>query len=237
LRDELLPAYRQIERAVDNASAAYAGLGGVLRVGFTAPWSGDLIVRAADTFHSRHPRCAVELQEVTFGAATAALRDEDVDLLVAEPPVVEPGIVVGPVLFSERRALVVPATHSLAGQKSVSREDLAILPLVTAAGVSQGWHDAFYPRRTPRGRPIAHGRAAVGWQEMLSLVGAGKGATVGTVRAGQYYARPDVAFVPFDDAPAVDHALMWREVSASAATRALVRTILELASPATAERA
>ncbi|MCX5339042.1 LysR family transcriptional regulator [Streptomyces atratus] len=33
--DELLPAYRQIQRAVGNASAACAGLSGVLRVGFT----------------------------------------------------------------------------------------------------------------------------------------------------------------------------------------------------------
>lgn len=153
LRDELLPAYRQIQRAIGRASAACADISGVLRVGFTAPWSGDLIVRAAERFQSRHPRCAVELLEVTFNAAIEALRDEEVDLVIAEPPVVEPGIIVGPVLISERRALVVPATHFLAAQETVSREDLALLPLVTAAGVSEAWRDAFYPRRTPRATP------------------------------------------------------------------------------------
>ncbi|CAM5740671.1 hypothetical protein SALBM311S_01639 [Streptomyces alboniger] len=84
---------------------------------------------------SRHPRCTVEFQEVTFNAAITALRDEDVDLLVAEPPVVEPDIIVGPVLFSERRALVVPADHPLAVREAVTLEDLALLPLVMDADV------------------------------------------------------------------------------------------------------
>ncbi|MCX4725632.1 LysR family transcriptional regulator [Streptomyces sp. NBC_01020] len=228
LRDELLPAYRQIQRAIGRASAACADISGVLRVGFTAPWSGDLIVRAAERFQSRHPRCAVELLEVTFNAAIEALRDEEVDLVIAEPPVVEPGIIVGPVLISERRALVVPATHFLAAQETVSREDLALLPLVTAAGVSEAWRDAFYPRRTPQGHPISYGPAAAGWQEVLSLVGAGKGATVATVRAGDYHGRPDVTYIPFDDKSVVDYALMWRDAGQSAGIRAFIDTVLEL---------
>nr|WP_203599779.1 LysR family transcriptional regulator [Streptomyces sp. SID10853] len=230
LRDELLPAYRQIQRAISRAAAACADFSGVLRVGFTAPWSGDLIVRAAEVFHSRHPRCAVELQEVTFHAAIEALRDEDVDLAIAEPPVVEPGIVVGPVVLSERRALVVPAGHFLAAQETVSQEDLALLPLVTAAGVSEAWREAFYPRHTPQGRPLTHGPVAAGWQELLSLVGAGKGATVATLRAGDYHGRPDVTYVPFDDAPPVDYALLWRDSGGPPGVRALIDTVLELTS-------
>ncbi|MCX5339041.1 LysR substrate-binding domain-containing protein [Streptomyces atratus] len=99
-------------------------------------------MRAAEAFHFRHPRCAVELQEVTYKAAVAALRDEDVDVLLAETLVAEPGVVVGPVVFSERRALVVPADHHLAARETVSREDLALLPLITAVDVSPVWHEA-----------------------------------------------------------------------------------------------
>jgi len=229
LHAELLPAHQRIQRALGNASAVYAGISGVLRVGFTAAWSGALIVRAAEEFNSRHPRCSVELQEVTYNAAIAALQDEDVDLVVAEPPVEDPAITVGPVLFSEPRALLVPADHPLATRETVSLEDLAALPLITAVGVSRAWRDAFFPRRTPQGRRIQHGPAAAGWQEVLSLVGAGKGATVATVRAGRYYGRPDIAYVPFDDAPPVEYALMWRNGSESAGLQAFIHTIVELA--------
>lgn len=229
LRDDLLPAYRQIQRAVTDATAAYEGISGVLRVGFTAPWSGDLVLRAADVFSSRHPRCAVELQLATYNAAISALREEDVDLVIAELPVEESGITVGPVLFCERRALVVPAAHSLATRETVSLEDFAALPLVTATGVSQVWREAFFPRRTPQGRRIEHGPSAVDWEGVLALVGAGKGATVATVRAEQYHGRPDVAYVPFDDAPPVEYAPMWRDAGASAALPALLRTLMELA--------
>ncbi|MCX0247906.1 LysR substrate-binding domain-containing protein, partial [Streptomyces drozdowiczii] len=60
--------------------------------------------------------------DVTYNAAIAALREKRVDLLVAEPPVEESDVVVGPVLFSERRALVVPAGHPLARRRTVSLE-------------------------------------------------------------------------------------------------------------------
>ncbi|MEV8524258.1 LysR family transcriptional regulator [Streptomyces sp. NPDC052000] len=227
LHAELLPAYQRVQQAVANASAACRGLAGVLRVGFTAPWSGDLIVRAADVLNSRYPHCTVELQEVTYNAAIVALQSEDVDLVVAEPPVEDPAIIVGPVVFSEPRALLVPADHPLAAQESVSLEDLAVLPLITAVGVSRAWRDAFFPRRTPQGRPIRHGPAAVGWQEVLSLVGVGKGATVASVRARHYHGRPDIVYVPFRDAPPVDYALMWREAGCTAELRAFISTVLE----------
>ncbi|KIF77830.1 LysR family transcriptional regulator [Streptomyces sp. 150FB] len=229
LHAELLPAYQQVEQALANASAACRGFSGVLRVGFTAAWCAALIVRAAEAFNSRHSLCTVELQEVTYNAAIAALQDGDVDLVVAEPPVEDPAITVGPVLFSEPRALLVPAAHPLATQESVSLEDLAVLPLITAVGVSAAWHDAFFPRRTPQGLLIRRGPAAAGWQEVLSLVGVGKGATVATVRAGHYYGRPDIVYVPFKDAPPVDYALMWREAGCGAGLRAFITTVLEFA--------
>ncbi|MGY0021332.1 LysR family transcriptional regulator [Streptomyces sp. YJ-C3] len=195
LHAELLPAHQQIQRALANASAACAGFSGAMRIGFTAPWSGTLIVRAAEAFTSRHPQCTVELQEVTYNAAIAALQGEDADLVVAEPPVEDPAITVGPVVFSEPRALLVPAGHPLASRETVSLEDLAALPLITAVGVSRVWRDAFFPRRTPQGRPIRHGPAGAGWQEILSLVGAGQGATVTAARAGRYHGRPDIVYV------------------------------------------
>jgi DNA-binding transcriptional LysR family regulator len=226
---ELLPAHQQVRRAVGNAAEAFAGISGVLRAGFTTPWSGALFVQASEAFNSRHPRCTVELQEETYNAAIAALLEEAVDLVIAELPFEDPAIAVGPVVFSEPRALLVPAGHPLAARETVSLEDLAVLPLITAVGVSRRWQDVHFPRRTPRGRSIEHGPAAAGWQEILSLVGAGKGATVAAVRAGLYHARPDIVYVPFEDAPPIDYALMWRHAGDTARLRELVQAVLAFA--------
>ncbi|MFI6688325.1 LysR family transcriptional regulator [Streptomyces sp. NPDC050485] len=231
LCDELLPAHQQIQRAVANAMAACTDVRGVLRAGFTAPWSGKLLAQAAEAFASRHPRCLVELQGATYNAAIRALRQQNVDLVIAEPPIEEPDVIVGPVLFSEHRALVVPATHPLAARETVSLEDLALLPLITAVGVSPTWREAYFPRRTPQGEHVEHGPAASGWEGVLALVGAGNGATVATVRAGRYHARPDIAYVPFEDAPPVEYALMWRDEDLSAGLQVFIQTVADLAQP------
>ncbi|MEV5937528.1 LysR family transcriptional regulator [Streptomyces sp. NPDC051994] len=194
LHAELLPAYQRVQQAVANAAAACRGPAGALRVGFTAPWSGDLIVRAADVFNSRYPHCTVELQEVTYNVAIVALQSEDVDLVVAEPPVEDPAITVGPVVFSEPRALLVPADHPLAAQESVSLEDLAVLPLITAVGVSRAWRDAFFPRRTPPGPPdpTRTGRSGMAGGPLTGRGGQGGHDTAPHSRRGVWSLRPNV---------------------------------------------
>lgn len=222
---ELLPAHRAMRRAVQNAAAACTGISGVLRVGFTTPWAGALFLRAVEAFHSRHPRCTVKLQELTYNAALPALRDDDVDLVVTVLPVDDPAIIVGPVVFSEPRALVVPAGHPLAAQEAVSLEDLAALPLIMAGGMSRAWLDAHFLRRTPQGRPVRQGPIAGGWQEVLTLVGAGKGASVAPVRAELYHARPDVVYLAIEDVPPFDYALLWRDAGDTPRLREFVRTV------------
>ncbi|MFJ6850412.1 LysR family transcriptional regulator [Streptomyces sp. NPDC091271] len=226
---DLAPAYRRMQQAIAHAMAASEEVSGALRVGFTAPWSGRLLVQAADAFSRRYPRCAVELQGATYNAVFDALREKEVDLVIAEPPVEGPGVTVGPVVFSEPRALLVPASHSLAARETVSLEDFAHLPLITATGVSQAWREAHFPRRTPQGRCIEHGPAAADWEGVLSLVGAGRGATIASLRAEQYHGRPDIVYVPLSDAPPIDYALMWRDGGMAPGLRAFVQTVVELA--------
>lgn len=65
LRDDLLPAYERVLRAVADAAAAYTDISDTVSVGFTAPWSGELLIRAGDALSARYPRCTVELLDVT----------------------------------------------------------------------------------------------------------------------------------------------------------------------------
>ncbi|MFG1871520.1 LysR family transcriptional regulator [Micromonospora arborensis] len=228
LRDDLLPGYQQIQAAIDRASTAGKGITGLLRVGFSAAWSGNLVARAAEVFQSRHRYCEVQIQEIPLQDRFGLLRSRELDLQLTELPADEPDITTGPVIFTEPRALVIPAGHPFAGRDSVSLEDLAHSPLITIDGPPRYWLDAHFPRHTPTGRPIPQGPATVAWQEVLSLVSAGRGVSPTSARAAQYYARPDLAYVPFHDASPIEFGLLWLTTAETPKLRAFVQLLLDV---------
>jgi DNA-binding transcriptional LysR family regulator len=210
LRDDLLPAHQQIQHAIERTAAAGRGITATLRIGYFAPWCGDLMMQAGEAFRDRHPGCAVHVQEIALSDPLGPLRAGKLDLQLAAMPVDEPGITTGPILFSEPRTLVVPAAHPLAQQETVSLEDLARIPRMTLTGdIPQYWLDAHFPPRTPTGRPIPPGPSTTSWQGALLLIAAGKGALPTSRRATDYYSRPSVVVVPFSDAPPLDYGLVW----------------------------
>lgn len=232
LYDDLAPAYRQVKKAVARAVASGKGVTGTLRVGFSSQWSADLLIKATDVFRERYPDCAVQIQEVQLSDPLGPLRANAVDLQLTEFPVAEPDLVAGPVLFSEPRALIIPAQHPFARRESVGLEDLARTPLVSVSGnIPHHWIDYHYPRRTPEGRPIAHGATAVYWMEVLSLVAAGRGVSPAALRAAQYHSRPGIVFVPFRDAPPIEYGLVWPRNGVTARVRSFVETVSEVSLP------
>ena len=171
LRDDLLPAHRQIQQAVDRAAAVARGITGVLRAGYSTPWCAELIFRAAEDFRGQYPGCDVRVQEVQFNDPLGPPRRGELDLQVSEFPVHEPGVTAGPVLFSEPRALLVPAGHPLARQDSVSLEDLAGVPLITPGGnLPKTLLAPHVPSHTRTGRPIPRGPSFTFWPEVPALV-------------------------------------------------------------------
>ncbi|GAA3124343.1 LysR family transcriptional regulator [Streptomyces rectiviolaceus] len=234
LRDGLMAGYQQIQEALATATAAGQGITGEFHVGYATAWCGDLIVAAADTFRARHPDCLIHIYESPMLDPLGPLRDGSRDLQLVELPIDEPDIVNGPVLFSEPRALIVPADHPLAERETVSVEDLAEAPLVSITGQPQYFLDLHYPQRTPKGRPIPRGPSTTAWQEVLALVGAGKGISPTSARAAHYYSRPDIVYVPFRDAPPVEYGLLWSATGNIPKVRAFVQTVLETAGQETA---
>ncbi|MFG2987295.1 LysR substrate-binding domain-containing protein [Streptomyces sp. NPDC048258] len=82
------------------------------------------------------------------------IRRGQVHLQVSEHPVIEPDMVLGPLVLTRRCVLMVPAGHPLGRRASVSLEDLAEATLLPVAGaVPRYWLDHHYPRQTPLGRP------------------------------------------------------------------------------------
>ena len=93
--------------------------------------------------------------EVETFDAYRPLRRGDIDILCNWLAVDEPDLAAGAAFAYYQRALVVAATHRLAGQPVVSVEDLAdeevaLLPPSTPPAV----YDLLVPPRTPSGRPI-----------------------------------------------------------------------------------
>jgi DNA-binding transcriptional LysR family regulator len=213
LRDDLLPACEQIGLGLARARAAGRDMRtrGVLRVGWSAPWCGNLVVRAAELLRARRPDCEVETGEIQLCDPLGGLRAGTVDVQLTAFPVAEPDIVTGRRVFAEPRSLMVPADHPFATKESVSLEDLADSVLVTLADahVPRYWMDRHFPRRTPAGRPIPQGPVTHYWPEVLVHVATGAGVSAVAARAERFHARPGLAFVPLRDAETVDYGLMW----------------------------
>ncbi|MEV0830156.1 LysR family transcriptional regulator [Nonomuraea rubra] len=232
LYDDLRPAYDQVQAGLARAVASGRGIRGVLRVGYSSPWCGDLMVRAADAFRARHPDCAVRISEVQLSDPLGALRAGELDLQLTELPIDEPDITNGPVIYTEPRAVMVGSGHPLAHRASVSLEDLAEATLVALSGpVPAYWLEYHIPRHTPSGRPIAHSAPVDFWQELMSQVAVGGMASTVAARAAHYYARPGIVYVPCDDAPPLEYGLLWRTAAENNRLRAFIQVVRELATP------
>ncbi len=217
LYEDLLPAHRALCAALERAVAAGRGVHGTVRAGFATPWGGELLTAAADALVARHPGCEVTIREVPLDGGFAALRNGTLDVQYAAFPVREPELVAGPVVLTDERVLLLPAGHPLAGRTSLAPEDLAGLDLIAPGGsVPRHWVDHHYPRRTPAGAAIGRGPAAGTWQEVLSHVTAGRGASPGAARGARYHPRPGIAYVPLHDAPPLEYGLVWPETADSA---------------------
>jgi DNA-binding transcriptional LysR family regulator len=232
LRADLSPAHQQLRQALERATASARRLVGTLRVGYSTPWMGDLMLQARAVFCGRHPECTVQIQEIQFDDPLGPLRRSDIDLQISEFPVDEPDLTTGPVVLSEPRVLLVPAGHPFARQETVSLEDLADAPLITPGGdIPQSILDFHTPSRTPAGRLIPRGPSFTYWPEVLSLVAAGLGVSPVAARAAEYHDRPGVAFVPFRDAPRLDYGLLWPAARDTVLVRGFADVIREVAGP------
>jgi hypothetical protein len=96
-----------------------------LRVGFVLTTEGPALGRPITVFQARYPACEVRPQEVETFDAPRALRRGDIDVLRNWLAVDEPDLTAGTAFAHYPRALAVAATHRLAGQRTVSVEDLA----------------------------------------------------------------------------------------------------------------
>ncbi|GAB3883937.1 LysR family transcriptional regulator [Kibdelosporangium lantanae] len=226
---DLQPAHQAVHEALNQARVAGRGVTGVLRVGFFGPVAGRVVLDVMTAVRADHPDLEVHLSETHVADPCRPLRDGDVDLVLTQLPVNEPGITTGPVVLSEPWVLAVSASHPFARRTEVSVEDLARDRTFRPVGEpSADWLDTYLPWSTPTGRPIERGPAVGTFQELLALVAAGQGVCPVAAHNVRYHPRPDVVFVPFTDAPPFEFGLAWRSSAETGRVRAFVETTSRL---------
>jgi DNA-binding transcriptional LysR family regulator len=224
LHDDLRPAYQQILDGIDRAIAAGRGVEGVLRVGFIGTAVGQFVLLVAETFQARHFACQVQIREARYSDALELLRTDEFDVLLAAAPVREPDLDSSPVLFGEPTTLAVSARHAFARRASVSIEDLARDRVLQPRNLPDYMDQSVVPRQTPGGRPIERGPDFSTIQEMLALIGAGKGVFPVPAHAARYDARPDIAYIPIHDGPIYEWRLIWRSTAHTSRIRAFCQS-------------
>lgn len=229
LLEDVGPGYQLIKAGIARAVAAGRGLTEPLRAGFTSPLAGELVLAAASVYRA-DGRTAGEvlLHEVPLSDPFGLLRQGELDLVLAQFPVMEPDLRTGPVLISDTRVLAVSTRHPFARRPSVRLEDLTGEKLLSLSGpVPDYWLDHLLPRATPRGLAIERGEAAATRQELLALIGAGRGVHPAAAHENRYYARPNVTYVPIADAPPLEYGLVWRTATETGRIRAFAEAATE----------
>ncbi|MFB1044732.1 LysR family transcriptional regulator [Streptomyces chrestomyceticus] len=224
----LRPAYDALRGTVESAVAAARGIEGRLRIGFQGT-ADDRVMRAIDTFHTRHPGCVTEIVEIPLQDPFGPVHRGEVDAAVVLLPVEEPGLVLGPVFSEQQQTLAVSVRHPFASRASIDAEDLADEPLVSVEGpVPEYWRYAHAPTSTPGGRPIPPGPGVRTLQEGLTLAAAGRGAMLLCRPTADYHGRRDITFVPVDGLPDSALGLVWHQDRETARTRAFSTAVTDV---------
>lgn len=216
LYDDLLPAREMIVAGFERARRSARGITATLSVGFVGAAGGQLLLEAAELLQARQPGCEVLVREVQLVDAVPWLLNGEVDVLLTCFLTERDDLVTGLPLVTEARMLAVPSGHPFVDRQSVALEDLAGATVLRT------------PDELPPEGPTESGPAAGSFQEILTLVGAGRGVFPIGAHMRRYYVRPDVTYVPFRDAPPVDWRLMWRADAGTAQIHAFATAAHDL---------
>jgi DNA-binding transcriptional LysR family regulator len=202
---------RRVERAGSGA--------GTFTVGFM---SGLIITPVVRQLSDAHPELTVDVLRTSWLDQIDVIHDGRVDVGYVRLPIDKTGLQLIP-MFTEPRMVVLPASHRLAGNDSVSITELAddhLLQDPTAVPEWQAIASELRSRATPP--PIPPLRTV---EEKLEHVAAGNGFAIIPRSTALFYRRPDVAALPVDDISDNQVCLAWDSVRRSG----LIREFAELA--------
>jgi DNA-binding transcriptional LysR family regulator len=174
-----------------------------LKIGFLGGGLYELTLPVVTEFRKTFPDIDLEWVELNYVDQSQSVLDGKVDAAFCRLPLGQAGLVQGPVLLRDKRMLVVPTTHRLAGTTLADAEELAQerIPVMPTESPVDAWREFHFPRRTPKGQPILDGPVVRTVRESIAAVEAGQAVMLMTGRAENYYSNPNVKFVEIDLPP------------------------------------
>jgi DNA-binding transcriptional LysR family regulator len=223
-------ALAQAQRAVSATRAAGAEL---LTVGFYGSAGRALLPALLTAFHERQPMTDVSVREILFGSIDEILAGRvDVAFTRLTPDQTELEV---EIIATEPRLIALANTHPLAGRETLTfaelrGESFIVNPMVSHGGPPARW----LAEQRRHGLPGRAGAEARSPQEIMALVGAGRGVCLVPAAAALHDRRPDVVYVPVTDAEPAVVSLAWPPDRSSPTVKAFVATSREVASASAA---
>jgi DNA-binding transcriptional LysR family regulator len=194
---------------------------------------GARLLAAIDAYESEAAGRAVRIVELSAADMLGSLRRDDVDVIIARLPVDAPDLIVGPVMDHEPRVLAVASDHPLAERPGVSVDEIAEHDVGWTDGLIPRTGEAFFPSRTPAGRPIRLVRLGINdVSELIVTIARGKIVHPTISSFAAHHGHPGVAYVPIVDLPPAIAALVWRRDASTPALREFI-DVARSAAPAT----
>ena len=223
---ELLSGWATTVTAVRDAELADSA---VLRVGFTAANTSELIRLTAADFGRRHPGWRITMTQMSWADPGALLRSGEVDLAFVRHPLPDRDVVDHLDVHSEPRVLAVPSDHPLADNDVVDFADTldeTFVPLVAGP-----WRDYWLCLDQRGNRPVRLSEPVAGPEEWSAAISAGRGIAVTAASAATYYARAGLTFRPLRGISPTVIALAWRRDDRRHAVEEFTRSAVEAVGP------
>ena len=227
LQSELAPVLQSLDRVIDGMRSWADGTTGVLNVGYLIGAGPDTLPRLLREFATSYPSVRVETNEYDFGHPTAGLDTGEVDIAIIRPPVDFDGLDYLPI-SEEGWVACLPQDHRLTEYDSLKIEQVLEEPIIAAPQSAGAWRD-YWIAQEYRSRAPAHvaGEAAT-FEAEFTAVAQGRGISITTATAAQFYRRPGIRFVPIIDAPPCIVALAWVADALSPQGEMLVSTVRQM---------
>jgi DNA-binding transcriptional LysR family regulator len=227
LAGEARVAIERFDAALDAARRAARGQTGRLRVGFVAAGAGRLSTLARARFLARFPHVRVEPRRFDWGGEVAALRDGECDVAFVWLPA-DLGGLRWELVATEPRYAGLAAGHALAARDELSVVELNDEPIMWTRRAPRYWIDWWAVNPRPDGREPRWGPENDNVEEMLEQVADGSAYCIGPASMTEYYARPDLTWIPIRDVDPLRIALAWRERDGSPLVAAFAAVVREL---------
>jgi DNA-binding transcriptional LysR family regulator len=208
-------------RAQAAMHAAHRAQKAVLRVGFTAATTNDLLGPVLAAFGRDRPGWRVAMTQMSWQDPTALLRSGEVDVGFVRHPVPDLDVLAHLVVRTEPRILALPAGHPLAARDTVRFDDLldeTFVPLPPGP-----WRDYWLCTELRGGRPPRTTEPVSGPEEWSAAISMGRGLAVTAASTADHYARPGIAFRPLPELSPSTVSVAWRRDDRQPQVRDFVR--------------